>query len=194
MFRLQCNDKQCSNWGKINITTNDSHVDMEALNNMSQDQHEFLHLHERWDHYNFDTLKILAKEGIIHKKFANVDPPVCLACKLGKALTRSCNNTLIPDTITRPGDLIHTDQVEGATPGRPMTISGKNNKIKETVFTAFVNSISKKFLSNSKHPPTLNKLFEANIALNGQQPPLMLKSNIIEQIMECSNQKNLNLI
>ena len=84
---------------------------MKALNNMSQDQREFLHLHERWDHYNFDTLKQLAKEGIIHKKFAKVDPPVCLVCKLGKAhqLTRSRNNTIIPDSITKPGDLIHID-------------------------------------------------------------------------------------
>ena len=75
-----------------------------------------------------------------------LDPLICLACKLGKAhqLTRSRNNTIIPDSITKPGDLIHTDQAESATPGRPMTISGKNNKIKVTVFTVFVDSISKK--------------------------------------------------
>ena len=146
MFCIQCNDKQCTDCGKINITKNDSHINMKALNNISQDQCEFLHLHERWDHYNLETLQILAKEGIIHKKFAKVDPPVCLACKLGKAhqLTRSRNNTLIPDTITQPGDLVHTDQAESVTPGRPMTISGKNYKIKVIVFTVFVDSISKR--------------------------------------------------
>ena len=95
---------------------------------------------------SFDILKRLAHHSLIEKQFAKVDPPFCLSCKLGKdhQLSRRKSNSIISEHISRPGNLIHTDQAESATPGRPMTISRYNNTTKISVFTLFIDNISKK--------------------------------------------------
>ena len=51
---------------------------------------------------------------------------------------------IIDDLITKPGDLIHMDQAQSSTPGRPLTFSGKNNAIKIFYVTVLIDSISKK--------------------------------------------------
>ena len=53
-----------------------------------------------------------------------------------------------------PGDLIHMDQVESSTPGRPLIHSGKNNKDNKNkicIVPLFVESISKKLFCELKH-------------------------------------------
>ena len=145
-YRVQCTNQKCSDCNKIAIDDTENKISMNYITNLTKDQRDFLHLHERWDHMSFDLLKRLAHHGLIEKRFAKVDPPFCLSCKLGKAhqLSRNKSNSIISESVTKPGDLIHTDQAESATPGRPMTISGYNNKTKISVFTLFIDSISKK--------------------------------------------------
>jgi hypothetical protein len=121
-------------------------IDLNQINNMSDDQRQFLHIHEKYDHINFNSLKDLAREGIIQKKFKNIEPPICLGCQLGKAhkIKRNKNNSIAGENITKPGQLVHMDQAESQNPGRPMTHSGNNNKNKIKVFTVFIDSVSKK--------------------------------------------------
>ena len=111
---------------------------------MSNDQRDFLHLHERSGHIGFDTLIQHAKAGLIPSKFQHVTPPICVSCILGKQhkLSRSKDNKIRGTTISSQGDLIHMDQCIVTTPGRPMTLSGWNNKEKITCFTIFVDSVS----------------------------------------------------
>ena len=137
-------------------------IDLNKINNMTTDQREFLHIHEKYDHINFNTLKDLAREGIIPKKFKNIEPPICLGCQLGKAhkIKRNKNNSIAGESITKPGQLVHMDQAESQNPGRPMTHSGNNNKNKIKVFTVFVDSVSKKifveFQTSTNAIQTLN--------------------------------------
>lgn len=59
-YRVQCNNKQCSDCNKITIDNTDNKIDMKEITNLSRDQLDFLHLHERWDHMSFDIMKSLA--------------------------------------------------------------------------------------------------------------------------------------
>ena len=53
-------------------------------------------------------------------------------------------NIIINQFETKPGDLVHCDQGTSSQLGRLMTLSGKNNNNEISVFTLFVDSISKK--------------------------------------------------
>ena len=131
------------------IKTNSAELlDINSLKNMSELQREFLQLHEKHGHPSFASMKQQAKAGLLPKKFTAIKPedfPVCISCKLGKATKlRRSKGTIIGDFVKVPGDLVHTDQVICSQPGRPMTISGRNNPTKVTCFTIYVDSIARK--------------------------------------------------
>ena len=131
------------------IKTNSSELlDITSLKNMSDLKREFLQLHEKNGHPSFDSMQKQAKAGILPRKFITMKPkdfPVCISCKLGKATKlRRSKGSIIGDHIKAPGDLIHTDQVICSQPGRPMTLSGRNNPTKIKCFTIYVDSISRK--------------------------------------------------
>ena len=96
-YPVQCTKQTCSDYNKIEINDNDNKISMSDITNIMKDQCDCLHLHERWDHMSFDLLKRLAYHGLIEKRFAKVDPPFCLSCKLGKArqLSRNKSNSII---------------------------------------------------------------------------------------------------
>ena len=155
-INIQCSAKHCHNCNLYNADTesmntsqsssDSSSLDINQMSNMTKDQREFMHIHYLFDHISFGILQKFAKKGIIPRKFANVDPPLCIDCHLGKAhrLKRNKSNKISSELIKQPGDLIHMDQAESSNPGRPMTHSGRNNKTKIVCFTIFVDSISKK--------------------------------------------------
>ena len=119
-------------------------LDMSKVQNMTDDQRELLHLHESVGHLAFGTLISFARKGLLPAKFKSIDPPTCITCILGKQhkLSRSRDNKISGKSITQPGDLIHMDQCIVTTPGRPMTLSGKNNRDKITCFTIYVDQVS----------------------------------------------------
>ena len=83
--------------------------------------------------------------------------------------------------------MIHMDQAESGTPGRPMTYSGKNNQEKIYVFTLFVDSISKKifveFQTSSNAQQTLvgKSKLETNTKLYSRTVKLYRADNGIFQ-------------
>ena len=87
----------------------------------------------------------MAKQGLIPSKFSKIAPPICLSCQLGKQhkVTRTSDNKIVQAPISKPGQLVHMDQAESSTPGRPMALSGWNNTNKITCFIIYVDSISK---------------------------------------------------
>lgn len=143
---VSCSTKHCKDCVKLDVLQQEPGLDLSKINNLTQDQREFLAIHEKLDHLNFNSLKIFAKEGYIPKKFAKIEPPPCVSCILSKQhkLARNKTNKIVGEHITKPGDMIHMDQAVVTTPGRPMTLSGKNNKHKITCFTIFVDSVSKR--------------------------------------------------
>ena len=105
--------------------------------------------HERLGHMNFPQIQTLAKQGYLPKEISKCDIPLCASCQYGKAhkrsITQNTTGILGGPSITKPGQLIHMDQIESTTPGRPLTYSGKNSKHKIYIVTLFVDHISKKF-------------------------------------------------
>ena len=149
---LKCSMRHCVDCNRVDVSSNEK-FDVKLLSTLTDAQRKLLHIHESMGHPNFHMLQDLALRGIIPKRLAHIEPPQCLSCHLGKAhkVARSTNNTIINERIKRPGDLIHIDQAETSTPGRPMTYSGRNSPDKITCFTLFVDSISKKVFVNFQH-------------------------------------------
>ena len=93
---------------------------------------ELLSWHNRLGHINFRHLQNLEKLSFIPKYLTHCPIPICASCQFGKWYKRDRqqdkSKTLWPENITKPGQLIHMDQAESSTPGRPLTYSGRNNK------------------------------------------------------------------
>ena len=105
------------------------------------------------DHVGFDTIRALARRGFMPKCIVRANAVKCAACQAGKAHTKpaSKKGKIIKQSITKPGDLVHMDQAQSSTPGRPLTFSGWNNKQKVFYVTVFVDSISKKVFCEFQH-------------------------------------------
>jgi len=78
---------------------------------------------------------------------------VCTACQAGKAHIKPASKTgkIVKGNIKHPGDLVHMDQAQSSTPGRPLTYSGNNSKEKVFFVTVFVDSVSKKVFCEFQH-------------------------------------------
>ena len=101
----------------------------------------------------FDAIRALARRGFMPKCLIRANAVKCAACQAGKAHSKSASKKgkLINQTINEPGDLVHMDQAQSSTPGRPLTYSGWNNKEKVFYVTVFVDSISKKVFCDFQH-------------------------------------------
>jgi hypothetical protein len=132
---LKCSVRHCADCNRVDVSSNDE-FDLKLFSTLTDDQRELLHLHECMGHPNFSMLQDLARRGFIPKRLASITPPQCLACHLGKAhkVARNSENRIISERIKRPGDLVHIDQAETSTPGRPMTYSGRNSPDKITCY------------------------------------------------------------
>ena len=123
--------------------------------NVSKATQDLLMWHERLAHVHFSKLQKLARAGYLPKHIATCDIPICASCQFGKAHKRNKmdgqNNKIGSKNATKPGDLVHMDQAESSTPGRPLTFSGKNNPEKVFIITIFVDHISKKVFVEFQH-------------------------------------------
>ena len=160
-IKVSCS-KTCTDCKTISINEDEKDVlDTASLDNMTKEQREFLTLHERIGHPSFTTMQKWSKLGLLPKKYRKITPPMCLSCHLGKQhkVQRTTDNKIISESIKKPGDLFHMDQAMPSTPGRPMTLSGKNNKEKVTCFTIYVDSVSKRlfaeFQTSTEAPQTI---------------------------------------
>ena len=117
-----------------------------SFDNLTQPSRLLLHWHNKLDHMGFDAIRALASKGFLPKCIARANAVKCAACQAGKQIKKpaSRKGKIIGDTVRKPGDLIHMDQAQSSTPGRPLTYSGKNSKQKIFYVTVFVDSISKK--------------------------------------------------
>lgn len=75
-YKIKCNENNCADCTKVITTLKDEDaLPLSSIQSMTPLQREFLHVHEKFDHVNFETLQHMARQGIIDKKFANVKHP-----------------------------------------------------------------------------------------------------------------------
>ena len=87
---------------------------------LASDQELLMTYHEQLWHTSFAQLQVLPKQGIIHRKLANVPPLKCPSCLYGKAHKRPWRTHKIdlkikPSTV--PGAVVSVDQLESPVPG-----------------------------------------------------------------------------
>ena len=89
-----------------------------------------LHYHNKLDHMGFNAMCALAHRCVLPKCIIRANTIKCAAYQAGKAHIKAANKDgrLVKQTIINPRDLIHMDQAQSSTPGRPLTYSGRNNK------------------------------------------------------------------
>jgi hypothetical protein len=101
---------------------------------------ELLRYHYRLGHMSFAKLQEMAKRGDIPKRLAKVKPPMCAACMFGKMCrrawrTRAKNRRIL--TPTKPGQVVHVDQMESSTVGFIAQLKGRATKRRYKVATVF---------------------------------------------------------
>ena len=92
------------------------------------DEALLLHYHHKFGHVSFNRLKQMAKTGVIPKRLAKVQTPVCAACLCAKATKRQwrtkCQTAYKPHTATEPGEVVSVDQLVSPTPGLIAQMTG----------------------------------------------------------------------
>jgi hypothetical protein len=85
---------------------------------------EFLKKHHCLNHLSMAKMQVMAKQGILPKRWAKCDIPICTICLYGKATRRPWRTKPKKDsqenklrTATEPGQCISVDQLESRTPG-----------------------------------------------------------------------------
>ncbi|HSN67058.1 MAG TPA: GAG-pre-integrase domain-containing protein [Fusibacter sp.] len=108
-----------------NLTGGPSEVEP-ALSNAEA---EFLHYHYKYGHISPKRIQAMARLGVLPKRLATCQIPVCPACLYGKATKRAWRNkpsldqakTLKP---TSPGAVVSVDMLTSPTPGLIAQMTG----------------------------------------------------------------------
>ena len=112
----------------------------------SSDAGELLRYHYRLGHLAFSQLKWLAKIGLLPKRLANVETPLCASCAFGRMSrrawkTRAKSKRKIAEA-QKPGDVISVDQMESSTVGLIAQLKGRVTTRRYTAATIFVDHFS----------------------------------------------------
>jgi hypothetical protein len=121
---------------------------------------EFLKKHHCLNHLSMAKMQVMAKQGILPKKWAKCDIPICTSCLYGKATRRPWRRTEPKEdsqesklrTATEPGQCISVDQLESRTPGLIAQVKGwltKKRHQAATIFADHYSSLSYVFLQKS---------------------------------------------
>lgn len=125
-----------------NITT--EHVvqpDEEDLQQSNQAA-QLLRFHHRYNHISFSKLQHMARRGIIPKKLATCEIPMCSACLYGKATRRPWRSKQKANQVAvkpkAPGEVIAVDQMTSPTAGLIAQMAGFITKKRYKYATVFV--------------------------------------------------------
>ena len=108
-----------------------------------------LHHHERMGHISFKRLRLMAKKGIISRKFLGQKDPKCQACLMAKATRRRWRTNSkkpkvkdINQDLT-PGQVVSVDQLTTETPGYVAQMTGIPTKQRYTSATIYVDQATR---------------------------------------------------
>ena len=103
---------------------------------------ELLKLHYCFGHTPFSKLQVMARRGILAKRCAKCNIPVCSACQYAKATKRAWRprtaKNYKPVRAVKPGDVVSVDQLVSPTPGLIAQISGFITKQRYKYATVYV--------------------------------------------------------
>ena len=89
---------------------------------------ELLRTHHRLNHLPFSKIKLMAENGFLPSRLANVTPPVCSACLYGKATRRPWRSKPRKDAkvrkATQVGQIVSVDMLRSPIPGLIAQMSG----------------------------------------------------------------------
>ena len=108
-----------------------------------------LKLHHRFGHISFRKLQLLAKQGVIPKRYATCDIPVCAACMYGKMIRKQWRHKSTSEfdndmgNVKIPGELVAVDQMVSPTPGFIAQITGKLTTKRYKYATVYVDIASR---------------------------------------------------
>jgi hypothetical protein len=108
---------------------------------------EFLRYHIKYNHCSPRRIQLLAATGVLPKRLAKCQIPICSACQFGKATRRpwrqkTTRTTSDSEQIRKPGQVVSVDQMVSQTPGLVAQMSGFLTKKRYKVATVFVDHYS----------------------------------------------------
>ena len=108
---------------------------------------EYLKYHIKYNHAPDNKIKEMARQGIIPRRLAKCDTPICTACMYGKATRRQWRHKIPasskePETPTKPGEVVSVDQMVSHTPGLIAQMTGFLLRKRYRYATVFVDNFS----------------------------------------------------
>eukprot|EP00978_Attheya_sp_CCMP212_P030428 scaffold111925_cov48-Attheya_sp.AAC.1 len=130
---------------------------------------ELLRYHHQFSHAPFKKLQELAKCGVIPKRLAKCQIPVCSACMFAKATKKKWRdktrkNEDEPEKVTEPGQVVSVDQMVSPTPGLIAQITGILTSKRYTYATVFVDQYSRFSYVHLQNTATAAETIEAKKA------------------------------
>ena len=103
---------------------------------------EFLKYHHKFGHCSPRRIQQMARDGILPRRLATCDVPVCTACLYGKATRRPWRSKLSKNhtvrEVQKPGQVVSVDQMISPTPGLVAQMSGRPTTKRYRCATIFV--------------------------------------------------------
>ena len=104
--------------------------------------------HHQFGHISFKRLREMAKQGIIPRRLAKVNTPVCSACEYAKATKRqwrskTSNKEQTIQKPTKPGQVVSVDQLVSPTPGLVAQMTGKLTTKRYKYATVYVDQFTR---------------------------------------------------
>ena len=139
---------------------------------------EFLKFHLKFNHCSPRKIQVMAEQGLLPKRLATCNIPVCSACQFGKASKRpwrqkTRKNGAEVEPAQHPGDVISVDQMISRTPGLIAQMAGFLTKDRYTCATVFVDHKSNlsyvhyQRSTSAKHTLEAKEAFERYSKLRG---------------------------
>ena len=110
---------------------------------------ELLRVHHQFNHIGFGKLQMMAKSGVLPKKFANCQVPICSSCMYGKATRRpwrdkpKLEQSINTTQIKYSGQCVSVDMLKSPTPGLVAQMAGWITGKRYNYATVFVDHFSR---------------------------------------------------
>ena len=131
---------------------------------------EFLRQHHRLGHISPKKIRMMARMGILPRRLATCNIPMCTACLYGKATRRpwrqkAATKRIDPTGIvTKPGDCVSVDQLESITPGLIAQLKGTPTHSRYHAATVFVDHHSRLGFVYLQKSTTAEETLQAKVA------------------------------
>jgi GAG-pre-integrase domain len=147
-YKLKINDTNSDNDScnddddhEATILENDKDYAYEIQHTSLKHENELLAYHERLGHIPFKYIQTASLDGLIPRRLAKCNIPICPSCIYGKLSRKPWKTSKIVKTISStkvPGEFISVDQMESSIPGLIAQMEGIPTIKRYKVVTVFV--------------------------------------------------------